>query len=209
MGQTFGFGVIGGVPATSAFQTGSFFTLGFGQQGQSATRRYTIGPMVELRLVKNVRAEFDVLYKPLGYDLLTKSSVRLYDLTRVTAKSWEFPILAKVGLPVARRLQPFAAGGISFRAVSRVAVSTLRTVDFDPIGRSAATSHPALDVRSSFGFTVGAGVSRSLGPTTISPQLRYTRWGRDRDSNSLYYLTFHANQNQVDVLLSISFHSRR
>jgi hypothetical protein len=49
-GQRIEVGVKGGVPVTAAFQTGSLFNIDFGESASSATRRYTVGPMVELNL---------------------------------------------------------------------------------------------------------------------------------------------------------------
>jgi len=71
-GQPVEFGVKGGIPLTEAFETGSFFLIEFGEGATSATRRYTIGPTVETRLPHGFGVEFDVLYKRLGFDDLTK-----------------------------------------------------------------------------------------------------------------------------------------
>jgi hypothetical protein len=42
-GQRFEFGVKAGVPLSETFETGSFFTIDFGEGSTSATRRYTVG----------------------------------------------------------------------------------------------------------------------------------------------------------------------
>ena len=84
-----------GIPLTEAFETSSFFTIGFGEAATSATRRYTVGPMLELRLPRRLGMEFDVLYKRLGFDDVTKTAGVTLTYTHTSASSWEFPIVAK------------------------------------------------------------------------------------------------------------------
>ena len=67
-GQRFEFGARIGVPVSEKFATGSFFTLNFGEGSTSSTRRYVIGPTLEIALARGFSAEFDVLYTRLGFD---------------------------------------------------------------------------------------------------------------------------------------------
>ena len=119
-GQKLEFGIKGGIPVTSAFQTGSFFTMDFGESASSATRRYTVGPMVELRLPHGFELEFDVLYSRLGFADLTKSVALIFDYANTSANSWSFPVLAKYRLPAFRVVRPYIEVGPSFRTVSGV-----------------------------------------------------------------------------------------
>ena len=81
----------------------------------AGTRRYTVGPTVELRLPFGLAAEFDALYKRFGYD-------RDWDLIgaratfRTTVNAWEFPLQAKFRFEAP--LNPFLAGGISYRRLA-------------------------------------------------------------------------------------------
>ena len=84
------------------------------------------------------------------------TSVARPDLDRSFSSSqitWRFPVLAKYALPLSfHGWKPFAEIGPSFRIP--VAVSR-------------------------FGLTAGIGASTRLGPITISPAIRYTRWQSD------------------------------
>ncbi len=202
-GQRFEFGAKVGVPLSETFETGSFFTLDFGEGSTSATRRYTVGPTVELKLVHNFSVEFDVLYNPVGFDDLTKSGGLEYIHTRTTAKSWEFPILGKFRFSRLPILRPYVDGGISFRRVSGVSSTMAQyagSLAFE-VRSSTGTTSETLDNRSSRGVVVGAGMVIHAWLLHISPEIRYTRWGADQNLDPLLY----SNQNQVDLLLGVTF----
>jgi hypothetical protein len=206
-GQRLEFGVKGGVPITEAFETGSFFTINFGEGAASAARRYTIGPMIGLRLPRGFSVEFDALYKRLGFDDLTKSGGLLFIHTRTTANSWDFPILAKfrfLRLPV---LSPYVGAGVSFRHISGVSSITEQeslTFPLIPVTRSTATTSTTLNNRSGHGGVVGLGAEMRVPFVRISPEIRYTRWGADRNLDPW----LHSAQNQVEVLVGIAFRSK-
>src|SRR5690349_18200579 len=85
----FSFGVKGGIPATDAFEASG----GFRQE----SKRYTVGPTVELGLPLRLGVEFDALYKRLGYsDTAEIFGTRSY--TSFRASSWEFPLILKYHL---------------------------------------------------------------------------------------------------------------
>ena len=203
-GQQLEFGVKGGIPVTSAFQTGSFFTMDFGESASSATRRYTVGPMVELRLPHGFEFEFDVLYSRLGFADLTKSVALIFDYANTSANSWSFPVLAKYRLPAFRVVRPYIEVGPSFRTVSGVSVSTTRIIEccFGPAsGPTHSSSDSHLNNRSNAGVATGLGMQVRLAFLHISPEVRFTHWKADQQADP--YL--HANQNQVEVLLGITF----
>jgi hypothetical protein len=203
-GQRLEFGVKVGVPLSEAFETGSFFTLGFGEQSISAVRRYTVGPVVEIALVRGFSVEFDALYRRLGFDDLTKSSGLEFDYTRTAGGTWDFPILGKFRFLHRAVVAPYVDGGVSFRRLNGVSSSTVRYFGgfyAQEIGRSTAGTSAILNARSSRGGAVGVGVNIRAWRLHISPEVRYTRWGPDRNLDPLLY----SNQNQVDVLLGITF----
>src|SRR3954452_22116849 len=113
-----------GIPVSEAFQTGSFHFLATGlHEGGSATRRYTVGGGVALRLPASFAAEVDVLYKRLGYDL-TSSSPGIPVINQhlsTTANSWEFPLLGVFHPRSFRHLSPRVSAGVSFRGVTGAA----------------------------------------------------------------------------------------
>jgi hypothetical protein len=203
-GHLFQFGIRGGVPLTDPFETGSWFNIDFGESASAATRRYTVGPMAELRLPHGFGVEFDVLYKRLGFGDLNNSVALIYAYTNASANSWEFPILAKYRMRLIRRVRPYVDVGPSFRMVSSVSDSTVTIIE-QGYGYASGPVHssgePHLDRRSKAGVAVGLGIALRVGILHISPEARYTRWRADQYPDP--YL--HSNQNQVDVLLGITF----
>src|SRR5579883_3449941 len=91
VGQQIGVGVKGGVPLLDAFNLNPslpFFRYTFN------TKRYTVGPAVDVAFPLKLRFEANALYTRLDYDstimgidTLTRSATR--------ANSWEFPLLLK------------------------------------------------------------------------------------------------------------------
>ena len=169
IGQRLEVGAKAGVPITDTFETSSFFTIEFGEGATSATRRYTIGPMVGVRLPHGLGIEFDALYRRVGFNRLTKSAGVILDATHTTANSWEFPILAKVFVRRLPVLKPFIDGGIAFRTINGVSSTTVRSF-FDTITRSSGTSDLILANRSSYGGVIGLGAERGIGPIRFSPR---------------------------------------
>ena len=202
-GQRLEVGARVGLPVTEAFETSSFFTIDFGESATSATRRYTVGPTIGLRLPHGFSLELDALYKRLGFDDLSKSTGILFVHTRTTANSWEFPILGKFRFLHMPILSPYIAGGASFRHISGVSGIREQFIGFFPneLTRSTGATSTVLDNRSSHGGVVGLGAEVRLAPLRISPEIRYTRWGADRSLDP----ELHSNQNQVEVLLGITF----
>src|SRR5262245_15774495 len=84
--QPVSFGVKGGVPLTGAVE-GSF-------GGASEAGRYTVGPMLELRLPASFAFEANALYKRTGYRA-SQSDSGVAIMGQVRARSWEFPMLMK------------------------------------------------------------------------------------------------------------------
>jgi len=92
VGQQLAVGVKGGVPLLDAFELSpslTFFQYSFN------TKRYTVGPAVDVSLPLTLRFEANALYTRLDYD----SAVSGIDtLTRSTtrANSWAFPLLLEM-----------------------------------------------------------------------------------------------------------------
>ncbi len=85
--QTVDIGVKAGVPLSDAFETQSQFHICFGAGATSATRRYTIGPMVRVFLPAGFAVEFDALYKRLGFNSNTEQAC-FSEETHAVANSW-------------------------------------------------------------------------------------------------------------------------
>lgn len=203
-----------GVPLADSFQTGAYDFLATGlQQGSSATRRYTAGAGLVLRLPRGFGFEFDVLYKRLGYDLnfTPQPAVPVVqEHTWTTANSWEFPLLGRYRLPRFASITPRILAGVSFRAVSGASTAGQCEPVASQYSQLCATTAPAqnpdphLSARSSFGGTFGAGVEKRIGPLRLAPELRYTRWRADAGSSGSPF-DLRSNPNQLDLLLGVTF----
>jgi len=112
-------------PLRPRLKRSSFFTIGFGEGASSATRRYTVGPTIGLRLTHGFGVEFDALYKRLGFDDDLKSSGVVLTHTHVTANSWEFPILGKLRFLDRSISSPYVAVVVSFSSRERGSVSSV------------------------------------------------------------------------------------
>jgi Outer membrane protein beta-barrel domain len=191
--QSLDFGFKAGVPLTDAFKHGITAPLSPSTY-RSDTRRYTLGPTVELRLPFGLGIEFDALYKRLGFESeLVDSGNGILSETR--ANSWEFPLLLKLRTP-GIIFRPFLDGGVSFRTLSGVKqfVTGLAGSNDTP---------PELRDKHTRGFVFGAGFEVSAPFVKISPEFRYTRWAGENFRDTLNLLR--TNQNQADFLIGITF----
>lgn len=193
--QQFGFGVTGGVRTTDDI-TGNV---------TSESRRYTVGPTAELGLPLGFGLEVDALYRRFGY---TTSAAFLggFFTDRERANSWEFPILVKHRLP-GLIAHPFAEIGYAPRVMSGSGVRDSTLINLQTGATTHTNTHSNTDYDSSHGLVIGAGVEARFAKLHISPQIRYTRWNNTPvyvNGSQGYFLQ--STQNQVDILLGITWH---
>jgi hypothetical protein len=144
--QLFSFGVIGGVPITSAYTCITCYD-----------RRYIIGPTAEVRLPFHLSIEVDALYRRNGFII---PGFRGSQTLSAPVDDWQVPLLAKYEIK-AGVLRPFVDGGVVYRHAG-VASSSANLLSLD---------HP-----NSAGIAVGGGLTVKLGILRLSPQVRYTHW---------------------------------
>ncbi|HXP87765.1 MAG TPA: outer membrane beta-barrel protein [Bryobacteraceae bacterium] len=197
-GQRFQFGVKGGVPLSDTMETGS----AYGEGATSATRRYTVGPTVELGLSHGFSVEFDALYRRLGFDD-TEYFAPEFTLTRTTAGSWEYPILGKFRFLRRPIMSLYVDGGPAFRGITGVSSTTRQYYGGlgGPFSTTTTFSSATLNNRSSHGVVVGVGADFHTWLPHISPEVRYTRWGTGQNLDSV----LQSNPNQLDLLVGLTF----
>lgn len=177
--QKVSFGVITGSQLTDDFRSLSCPDLGMtpiapppgcpnlrgGSIGVAdASRRFIIGPKVNVRFTRSLSLEVDALHREIrSWNTRTfmfcppdqlPSCTRLVPITqssRATEFTWEFPVLGRYQI-TGRPLNPFVEAGPSFRPAEN---------------------------REQFGFTAGGGVEMHLHTLRLSPALRYTRWAQN------------------------------
>jgi hypothetical protein len=147
------------------------------------SRRYVVGPSIEVSLPGRLAIEGNALYSRFGSSLgLTSQS-----FGRTRGNSWEFPVLGKYYFSESRAMRPFVSAGASFRNIwidsnDDRSGRRLREDDTTGVGVGAAA---------------GGGVALRFGRFMFAPEARYTRWGG---------FNFPAtNPNEAKVLLGVSF----
>ena len=168
------------------------------------SRRYVVGPMVELGLPFGLAVEVDALYHRQGYQV-SNGNFAGFVVQSERGNSWEFPVLLKYKLPVAK-INPFAEVGLAPRVISgNIAESgasiNVTTGVSTPFSDTVKTNFDA-----SYGFVAGGGVQFDIGRLRLSPEVRYTHWM----STPIYgYFgdgpSYSSTQNQADVLVGIGW----
>ena len=147
-----------------------------------ATGRYTLGPVVELRLPKQFAIEVNALYKRIAVDSRFPAG------GSATASRWEFPLLIKYRFG-AWRATPYVDAGASLNRLS-------------DIGRLKPEAWE-LRHRMTYGFAGGAGLEFSWGRLRLVPAFRYTRWV-DRNVG-VHDSLLRSNLNQTEFLVGVLF----
>lgn len=153
-GQSLVVGVKGGLPLTQAVNVGRRVA---GQDVSVSTARYTVGPMVELRLPFGLGIEFDALIK--RFDQSAGAETR-------TDTSMEFPLLLKYR-GSGPGVRPYVEGGVTHQRLSGVR-TTLQS--------AARLEVPDLSGDTRRGGCFGAGFEAGGGRKRFSLGLRYSRW---------------------------------
>ncbi len=194
----FSLGVKAGVPLTDFFDTVSSPNFGF----NSNTKRYIIGPMVQLDLPAGLAVEFDALYRRFNYE----SDVGLVDVftnRRTTGNAWEFPLLVKYHFPVPLA-RPYVEMGVAWDTVSGVKQAVTNTLfPSNTVTTSSTDDPPELQNDTTTGFVIGAGVEVRAIFLRISPEFRYTRWGSNHFREATGGLI--SNRNQAEFLVGFRF----
>ncbi len=171
-------GVRGGAP----FDSGNAITNAVRTALGATDRRFQIGPAVGVRLPLNFSVEGDALYN--------RQSLSFFNFAGTTSSSWEFPVMLKYTVGQ-QSVAPVFGAGVTLRHVS----------DF---GRLPAFLTGGTNSPTTAGFVAGAGLRLKIGPVSITPELRYMRWGGESFTGSLFNL-LPLNRNEGSVLVGVTF----
>jgi hypothetical protein len=173
------FGLRAGAPLTDAFHAAST-----GNPLYSAdTKRYTIGPSIELRLPFRTSVVFDILYKRLSYDVTTTEPGGATVQRSVTAGSFEFPLLVRHRFS-SGLAQPFVEAGPTFNKLTGVA-------DVIELKKDSVA-----------GVAFGTGLEFKTPIIRLATEIRYTRRGKNFDVPTCL---LSSNPNQVEFLIGLHF----
>jgi opacity protein-like surface antigen len=199
MAQPISVGIKVGLPLTQAFDTASGPTTSY----FSDTKRYVIGPQIELRLPAGFGIELDALYTKLNFSSVGGVAGSVVNAA-TDADAWEFPLLLKKKFGGANAgvaaVRPFVATGAAFRRLSGI-----KQIRNFITGTSQETSTPAeLQHKNATGFVVGGGVEIRALFLRISPEVRFTRWGTSNFREGVSNL-LETNRNQGQFLVGFHF----
>ena len=175
-----GLGVKGGVPFNDVFHARGFIG---GEPFRASTQRFTVGPMLDVRLPFGLGIEFDALYKRFDQ---TGGGVRGGTVAK-TGTSWEFPLLGKYRFG-SSAAKPYLDAGVSFNRLSGYLTpfrSLPSPLSEQPVGSTTRT-----------GLAVGAGIELKVSIVRISPGIRFSHWG-----DKLLV----PGSNAADFLIGVSF----
>ncbi|HYP06500.1 MAG TPA: outer membrane beta-barrel protein [Bryobacteraceae bacterium] len=197
--QPIGVGLKVGLPLTDAFDVAT------GPSGSYAsdTKRYIIGPQVELRLPAGFAIELDALYTKLNFSSVGSVAGSVVNAA-TDADAWEFPLLLKKKFGGANAgvaaVRPFVATGAAFRRLTGI-----KQVRNFITGSPQETSTPAeLRDKNATGFVIGGGVEIRALFLRISPEVRFTRWGTSNFREGVANL-LETNRNQGQFLVGFHF----
>jgi hypothetical protein len=195
-------GIKAGVPLTDVVESESSVLL-----FQAETKRYTIGPVVDIGLPLGFGVEFGAMYKRFNQKSMTITTTGFIttpdesfpiqqraDISAV-GQSWEFPVALQYHF-FKSLIRPYVEGGVSFNHLSNVydfgnffpAIGP-RTIPF--------TIGPTSGSFNRVGGLFGLGLDFNLHVIHVTPGLRYTHYG-----DTISWLP---STNAVDLLVGLTF----
>ena len=169
------------------------------------SKRYTVGPMVDLRLPLRLGIEFDALYQPEGY------TVQNFDFNFFTSRertnSWEFPIIAKYRLLSAAGVSPYVGVGYATRIVHGSRVDG--QINYDLKGNIISVSSTKLGTNydTTHGLVIEGGFKLPVRLVRISPEIRYTHWNKPfLDFGGAHGFGYSSQQDEVEILVGLTWH---
>jgi hypothetical protein len=167
-----------------------------GASEASVSKRYVVGPALDIGLPLGFGVEVDALYRREGFQTSFFNG-----FSEERANSWEFPMLLKYRLPVPI-VKPFAEVGYAPRVINGSITSGV----FSPAPATFISSEHLPD---SQGLVIGGGVQFAIGRLRLSPGVRYTHWNNTPITGT--YVNgpgFESTQNQVDIVVGIEWKIR-
>lgn len=187
LGQRLSVGVKGGTPLHEPSRL-----------GEDDSRRYVVGATAEFGAWRGLSLEVDFLYRRNGLrvgNTFVPGNPVSTGTVNTGADVFELPVLGKYTFRRDTKVQPFVLTGYSFR---KAHIET-QFVSVDPTGGAPTVVEGSFSgwSRLDVGAAFGAGLAFRVGRVTISPEVRYVRWGGTSDAV--------LSRNQGDLLVGITF----
>ncbi len=181
-------GIRAGVPLTDAFRAARGGSLSYATD----SKRYVIGPTLDLHLPFRTSVTFELLYRRLGYTSTTISAAPIE--TTTTANLFEFPVMLKHRFNEGMA-RPYLAAGAAFNKLSGVK---------QLVGGVLRGRPPELDKESTAGLVFAGGVELGALALRVSPELRYTYRNSAHFRDAVSGL-LESNKNQFEFLIGLTF----
>jgi hypothetical protein len=154
--------------------------------------------------------EFNALYRPFGCTQSFSTIAGLH-LTRESANSWEFPLIAKYRFSGAIA-HPFVGIGYDPRVVHGTDFSSgpvLLSLN-PPVSQNLTAQTPA-SYYGTHGLVVSGGFELATGHFQISPEVRYVHWSQPFLNAQGWVGTFRIQsaQNEAFVLFGFMWRTKR
>jgi hypothetical protein len=170
------------------------------QYGVSDSKRYLVGPMLEVSLPFHFAFEADALYSRLGNTFYIPLIANEADI-RTIANAWQFPLLAKYRVTVSR-VSPFASIGLA----PRYASGRRNTIHYGYYPGDVTFSSVDWHAHDR-ALVLGAGIGIRTGHISVTPELRYPKWNvpRNPGSHDLAYYLWPSHSYEVQFLVGIGW----
>ncbi len=178
----FDFGIKGGFPLTDIVPETNLNVGGASVYAYSPSKNYIAGIMLEFNLPLGLAIEADALYRPLSVAATVTATPATPTRLSEDIHAAEFPVLLKAHLWRKSTVRPYLEVGPNFRYLG---LST--------------------QYLSHYGVAAGAGVDFKLPIIRLSPEIRYSHWGRDAGEMFHGIPVPSSNQNQAEFLIGLSF----
>lgn len=205
-------GIKAGVPLTGLLRTNSGDVRSYGEF-PTQTKRYTVGPVVDIGLLFGFRVEFGAMYKRFdqqalavtttGFNTNDETGYPIQQTAGISAvgHSWEFPVAVQYRF-FKSATRPYAEGGVSLNRLSNV--YRLQNASIPP-GQLPFTTVPLRGSFTRVGPLFGMGVDVKLHRIHVTPGLRYTRYNQLRSLTACIEGSGCASSQAVDLLVGFTF----
>ena len=205
-------GIKAGVPLTGLLRTNSR-DVRWGGEFPTQTKRYTIGPVVDIGLPLGFGVEFGALYKRFdqqsytvtttGFTSDDETSVPIQQTAGISAvgHSWEFPVTVQYRF-FKSAIRPYVEGGVSLNRLSNVYSLQNVSINFRQLPFTYAP------LRRSFtqaGPLFGMGVDVKLHRIHVTPGLRYTHYNKSSSLTTCSSGPGCGGSKVVDILVGFTF----
>jgi hypothetical protein len=182
-------GIKAGVPLTGLLRTNSQ-EISYGGLGEfpTQTKRYTIGPVVDVSLPLGFGVEFASMYKRFdqqsiavtttGFVVIDEdNSYAIQQTAGISAvgHSWEFPVAVQYHF-LKSAIRPYAEGGFSWNRLSNV--YSVQTTPYPTPPQLPFTIFPLRGSFTRHGPLFGMGVDVKFHRIHVTPGLRYTHYNK-------------------------------